>query len=139
MSDEPVKPPDLTELLKNRMESAFVALMPEAQFNQMVHETWEAFFKPRTESTGYSRETKQIPSRFDAMLTQQVEERMKALLKPALDQYFQEAWNTDDQARYLMTAIIEETAPQVMGAFVASLTQNLMRHVQNALSQNSLL
>lgn len=123
---------DVATKLRERIQAAFVDLIPQEHWDEMLKKEVEAFMNPTLESVvsnGYrTGETREVPSKFSqictAILTEFVREEAKKQFEAA------DRTNLSESIR----AWIEENHQEVVNRFVKSLFTNGVQQISQQLS-----
>jgi hypothetical protein len=118
---EIARPENLGELLRERVQAAFVTLVPAAQWDQLIEREWRTFFHEEVKESYYgSRSTK--PSRLSELLREIISEEVRRHVQPVVEARLNElTWEQVCTAEAL--SLLEQAGPKTMQEFTRSLVQ----------------
>jgi hypothetical protein len=129
MSDIKV-PVDLTERVKEKLQLAFVELIPPEEWRDFVICEWKRFTtdtEPRY--SGQPRE----PSPLKQLVRQYIEKKARQILEPLIDQYLEQQQFTiaHDDVQYLGNGLVRSA----IHGFIAGMLESVKRLAEQAMLQ----
>lgn len=147
MADNPGEsltiPKDAAQIMRDKVRTMFVELIPEGKLDEMIQAEWSHFFEThaeakRSQSWGYSSQAKPDEanwSPFELMtrrlIREQMEEHVKEQVKAAVESI---SWNNED-GQEILAKIVKEAAPHIWEAAVGRMISEAANVIQNNLQQ----
>ena len=140
-------PKDAAQIMRDKVRTMFVELIPEGKLDEMIQAEWSHFFETHAEarrspSWGYGSRPKPDEAQwspFELMtrriIREQMEEHVKAQVKEAVDKI---AWGQhDEDGAAILSKIVKECSADIWETAMAKMVTEAASIIQNNL-QNML-
>jgi hypothetical protein len=121
------KPQDLAELMRDKVRTELVKLIPDEAWDRLVSSEWDDFFKPQPRGHYSHDRPPMFTELVQGMIREMVKERVKPLLEGKLNQLCWE--NTSSE---MLNELMKGSSKHVLQAF----TEGLVRQVADAIQRN---
>lgn len=139
---EKFDPSKLMDGVRDRIKATFVSLIPDDQWEQMCNAEMKKFFEPSFK--GYNNSEK-VPSQFEQIVRQMMEEKLKEYLKDLFNKpeySITTIWTNSGQEYSIsehLDNMIKEKMPDMLQAFMAKFMadafQNFFYQAQQSLQR----
>ena len=128
-------PGDAANVLREKVKTIFLDLLPDNKLDEMVKGEWDRFFndQPKRDTYGNIERGKTVPSEFSKVikdvLKEEIETRAREQLRAKIDEIID--WNGNTQNADLFAEIVNKVAPDLVKQVAAQFVANTLTNMRN--------
>jgi hypothetical protein len=128
---EVIQPENLGDLLREKVQAAFVSLVPDEKWTSLIEHEWRRFFHEEKKDSHWGRDK---PSRLSELLREIISSEVRKHVQPVVEARLRElSWDQVCSAEAI--ELLRKAGPMTMQAFSQQLVQLAAQEALNQLSQ----